>query len=68
MMFMAMARDLQGEPDKSRYAVQFYTQIANTRERRLPSGSNMRGISRYFSATSNAVFKFCSGLSFDNLW
>lgn len=32
-----------------------------------PSGSNMRGMSKYFSATSNAVFKFSNGLSFDNL-
>lgn len=32
-----------------------------------PSGSNMRGMSRYFSATSKAVFKFSRGLSLDNL-
>lgn len=32
-----------------------------------PSGSNILGISKYFSATSNAVFKFSNGLSFDNL-
>lgn len=30
---------------------------------RLPSGSNMRGMSKYFSATSKAKFKFSSGLS-----
>lgn len=29
----------------------------------LPSGSNMRGMSRYFSATSKAKFKFSKGLS-----
>jgi hypothetical protein len=33
----------------------------------LPSGSNMRGISKYFSATSKAVFKFSKGLSFESL-
>lgn len=31
-----------------------------------PSASNMRGMSKCFSATSNAVFKFSNGLSFDN--
>lgn len=30
-----------------------------------PSGSNMRGISRCFSATSKAVFKFSNGLSYN---
>lgn len=33
----------------------------------LPSGSNIRGMSKYFSATSKAVFKFSKGLSLDNL-
>lgn len=30
---------------------------------KIPSGSNILGISKYFSATSKAVFKFSSGLS-----
>lgn len=30
----------------------------------LPSASNMRGMSRYFSAISKAVFKFSIGLSY----
>ncbi len=56
-------------PDATRGRPRVFPEIPKIffRHHRLPSGSNMRGISRYFSATSKAVFRFCSGLSFDNL-
>ena len=42
-----------------------FSSMCITNDQQVPSASNMRGISRYCSAMSNAVFRFSRGLSYE---